>query len=859
MGPGESGSDPMTFVLRMVLRETRASWKRLTFFFVCIAIGVGAIVALRSVIQGVSAVLTAEAKTLSAADVLIRSRRPWTEEGRDIIDRTLEGTALLGQVEAIETATMARPADETKAVAKIVELLAVQAEFPLYGQVVLQGGQPYSHALLERRGALVRPELLIQLGVEVGDEIVIGDDLFSIRGVILREPGGGLGAFSFGPRVLIDYDALQQTGLTGFASRAQRQILLKVTEDVIQPLVRQLRENLRGEFVSVRSYRGGEDRITRNLLKAENYLSLTGFVVVILGGIGVWSVTRVFVQQRMRSIAIMKCLGSTTRQILTIYLVQVMLLGLGGSLLGVGLAGAALAAVPGTLTEWAAAAAGLVEISPGLTTSAVVQGVGIGILVSMLFSLVPLLEVRHIKPLLLLRWGLVRSPAGIDWVRLGAVALIGMALMVLASWQAASLEVGVYVCGGFAGIAVALHVAAAGLVRAVRPLGSAGWLPLRHAVINLSRPDSQTRAILLAVGLGTFFIIGVRALQANLLQELALELREDSPDMFLIDIQQDQVDDVRELVASRNGGQMAQFIPVLRARVVGVTGRELNVDGFEEVRRLGSLGREYTITYRNRLEANERIIAGQFWNGEPTAATEVSIEESLQRRFGIHVGDTVRFDVLGRAISAHVTSVRVVDWDDSRSGGFMFLFRPGAFDKTPHTFIVLLKGPPDVRARAGMQRNLVSRFPNVLVIDGFEILNTVRRVLDYVTLAISSVGAIVAFSGVLILVGSVAITKFQRLYEAAILKTLGATTKTIMTMLVLEYGVLGTLAGAVGSGGALVLSWVLSTYVFEIRWYVAPVQILGGIVLTALAVGVVGVGSSLDVLSKKPLGMLRAE
>ena len=849
----------MTFVLRMVAREMRASWRRLAFFFVCIAVGVGAIVALRSVIQSVRTALTAEAKTLSAADVLIRTRQPWTEEGRDIIDRTLEGTALLAQVEAIETATMARPADETKAVAKVVELLAVQAEFPLYGQVVLQGGQPYSHALLEQRGALVRPELLTQLGVEVGDEIVIADDLFSIRGVILREPGAGLGAFSLGPRVLIDYDALQQTGLMGFASRAQRRILLKVAEDAIQPLVRQLRENLRGEFVSVRSYRSAEDRITRNLLKAENYLSLIGFVVVILGGIGVWSVTRVFVQQRMRSIAIVKCLGSTTWQILTIYLLQVTLLGLGGSLLGVGLARVALAAVPDTLTERAAVAAGLVEISPGLTTSAVVQGVGVGILVSMLFSLVPLLEVRHIKPLLLLRGGLVRSPAGTDWVRLGAVALISAALVVLASWQAASLEVGLYVCGGFAGIAVALHVAAAGLVRAVRPLGSARWFPLRHAMINLSRPGSQTRAILLVVGLGTFFIIGVRALQANLLQELALELREDSPDMFLIDIQQDQVDGVRELVASQNGGQVPQLIPVLRARVVGVSGRELNVDGFEEVRRLGSLAREYTITYRDRLEANERIIAGQFWNGEPTAAAEVSIEESLQRRFGIHVGDTVRFDVLGRSISAHVTSVRVVDWDDSRSGGFMFLFRPGSFDKAPHTFIVLLKGPPDVSARARMQRDLVSRFPNVSVIDGFEILNTVRRVLDYVTLAISSVGAIVAFSGVLILVGSVAMTKFQRLYEAAILKTLGATTKTIMTMLVLEYGALGTLAGAIGSGGALVLSWVLSTYLFEIRWYVAPVQIIGGIVLTALAVGTVGVASSLDVLRKKPLGTLRAE
>ena len=849
----------MTFILRMVVREMRASWKRLVFFFVCIAVGVAAIVALRSVIQSVRTALTAEAKILTGADVLIRTRQPWTEEGRDIIDRALAGETVLAQVETIEATTMVRPADDSKIVAKVVELRAVQAGFPLYGEVALQAGQPYSHALLDELGALVRPELLTQLGVEVGDEIVIGAGLFTIRGVILTEPRGQLGAFNLGPRVLIDYDALQQTGLIGVASRAQREILLQVPEEEIQPMVQQLRQNLRGEYVRVRSYRGAEDRVTRNLLKAENYLSLIGFVVVILGGIGVWSVTRVFVQQKMRSIAILKCLGSTTRQILTTYLIQVMVLGLGGSLLGAGLARLVLVAVPDRLAEQAAAAAGLAEISLGLTTSAVVQGVGVGILVSMLFSLVPLLEVRHIKPLLLLRWGLVPSPAGIDWVRLGATALVTAALVALASWQAASLEVGLYVCGGFLGIAVVLHFAAAGLVRAVRPLSSAGWFPLRQAVKNLSRPGSQTRVILLAVGLGTFFIIGVRAVQTNLLQELALELREDSPDMFLIDIQRDQVEGVRALLTSQSRDQMPQLIPVLRARVVGVSGRELNIDGFEEVRRLGSLGREYTITYRDRLEANERIIDGQFWSEAPTATAEVSIEASLEQRFGIHVGDTVRFDVLGRAVSAQVTSVRAVDWDDSRSGGFMFLFRPGAFDDAPHTFIALLKGPVEVDARARMQRDLVAQFPNVSVIDGFEILNTVRRVLDYVTLAISIVGAIALFSGVLILIGSVAMTKFQRLYEAAILKTLGATSKTIMTMLVLEYSVLGMLAGAVGSVGALVLSWVLSTYLFEIRWYAAPVQKLGGIVLTVLAVGVVGVASSLDVLRKKPLATLRAE
>ena len=849
----------MTFILRMVARELRASWKRLAFFFVCVAVGVGAIVTLRSVIQSVRVALTSETKTLTAADVLIRTRRAWTEETRAIIAETLEAVPVLGQTESIETTTMVRPADLTKIITKVVELRGVQPDFPFYGDVVLQGGQTYSHTLLEGRGALVRPELLTQLGVQVGEDILIGDRSFTIRGVIVGEPGRRLGAFSFGPRVLIDWDALQRAGLVGFASRAERKILLKVPDEEIGPLVRQLRDNLRGQFVRARSYRSTEDRITRNLLNAENYLSLIGFVVVILGGIGVWSVTRAFIQQKITSIAILKCLGATTRQILATYGLQVILLGLGGSLLGVGLAGAALAAVPERVAAQAAVAAGLAEFSYGLTASAVVQGIGVGILVSMLFSVVPLLEVRQIKPLVLLRSGLVQPSGGIDWLRLTVMVLATAALVALAGWQAGSLAVGLYVCAGFAGTTVILHLAGAALVRAIRPLGTTVWFPLRHAVLSLGRPGNQTRVILLAVGLGTFFIIGVRAVQANLLGVLSLELREDSPDMFLIDIQRDQVDGVAEIVASQSGGQRPQFIPVLRARVTGVTGRELNVDGFDEVRRLGSLGREYTVTYRDHLEANERVIDGRFWNRAHTSDAEVSIEASLRNRFGIQIGDTVRFDVLGRPVSATVSSVRAVDWDDSRSGGFMFLFRPGTFDDAPHTFIGLLKGPPEVDARARLQRDLVSRFPNVSIIDGLEVLRTVRRVLEYVTLAISIVGGIALFSGVLILVGSVAMTKFQRLYEAAILKTLGATTKTIAAMIVLEYGVLGTLAGAIGAMGALMLSWVLSRYLFEITWHALPGQKLAGIVLTAVAVGVVGVLSSLDVLRKRPLATLRAE
>ena len=844
------------FVLRMAGRELRASWRRLAFFFVCVAVGVGAIVALRSLIQSVGVMMTAETRALTAADILITSRQPWSDEVLTIIDETLGVEPALTRTSSVETATMARPADETKTIARIVELRGVQAAFPFYGEFVLQDDLPYQHDLLRRGGALVRPELLTQLDVAVGDQIMIGDGTFEIRGIILREPGGQLGAFSFGPRVLVDYDDLQSTGLLAFATRAERQLLIRVPEARIESLVEQLQEPLRDQFVRVRSYRRTENRIARNMLRAENYLSLIGFVVVILGGIGVWSVTRVFVQQRVRSVAILKCLGSTSGQVLAIYVLQVVALGLGGSVLGVALAGGALAAIPASLAEQAAMAVGLGDLSFGLTASAVAQGVGVGVVVSLLFALGPLLEMRAIKPLALLRWGLVTSPAR-DWVQIVVVAVLTAGLIVLASWQAASWGVGFWVCGGFALVAVVLHLVGQGLVRVIQPLGVGARFALRHAVLNLVRPGNQTRVILLAVGLGSFFIIGIHAVQANLLDAFALEIRDDTPDMFLIDVQQDQVDGVSALLAEQ-GGQVPSFLPVLRARVTGVMGQRTTLESAREVRRRG-VGREYTVTYRDHLAENERVVAGAFWDRGVSDQAEVSVEESVRDRLDLEIGDAIRFDILGREILATVSSVRTVDWDDSRSGGFMFLFRPGVLEQAPHSFIAFMQGPPETVARARLQRDLVAGFPNVSVIDGLELIATIRRILDYVTLAISIVGGIALLSGVLILVGSVAMTKFQRLYETAIFKTLGATSRTIVLMLVFEYGLLGTLAGLVGSVGALVLTWGLTRFLLEINWNPAPLVNLAGLALTAIVVSVVGVTASLDVLRKKPLATLRAE
>ena len=844
----------MKFVLAMTAREMRASWKRLLFFFICLSIGVGSIVAIRSVIQSVRGVFDGEARALITADLIISSNQPFDEKSSARITQKLDSVGATGHL-SVEVATMVRAADPARTATRMVELRAVEPAFPLYGTLRLTD-QTYSYSLLQGFGVLVRPELLAQLGLQVGDELLIGTKQFTIRGVIESEPGRRLGAFSLGPRVFVSYEDLRSTGLLTFGSRASYQRLVKVPDSEFDALVASLRADLAPSFMRVRSYKATEDDIGEDFARAENYLSLVGLVIVILGGIGVSSVTRVFVAQKIKSIAILKCLGGRSRQLLAIYMTQVTALGFAGSAFGVVLAAFAIASIPSTLA--AAATPGL-NVNYALTPSAVAQGFGIGLLVATLFSLPPLLEIRDVKPSLLLRAEGGRRR--IDVVQILVIVLVLAGLVALTIWQAGSARIGSVVAIGFAATALVLHLAGVGLIKSIQPLSRSTWFPLRHAVLQLSRPGSQARIVLLAVGLGSFFIVGVRSLQENLIREFTVNLSPDLPDMFLLDVQQDQVDGMTAILRrwQQPGTPEPRLLPVLRARVVGVAGREINLENYEDVRGRGSLAREYTITYRPALERNEAVIDGTFWDATASPDGEVSIEESLRDRFRINVGDTVRFDVLGRAVEARVSSIRRVDWSDSRAGGFMFVFRPGVLDRAPHGFISFFRGPSAVADRARLQGEVVSRYPNVSVIDGQEMITTIRTVIDNVTLAVTVVGSLVMLSGLLILIGAVAMTKFRRIYEAAIFKTLGATRQMIASVLLLEYGVLGALAGTIGSIGAIALTWGISRFALEIPWSPLPLISMTGIIVSAVLVAVVGVAASWEVLQRKPLATLRAE
>ena len=841
----------MSFIFNMARRELRASWKRLLFFFLCVGVGVGSIVALRSMIQNLNRAVAGEARALMTADVQVDSTREWPADALAGMDAVAQPPLVEARTETVESPTMLRPADEAREGALMVELKGIEPPFPLYGDFRLADGRPFDHALLAGGGAVVAPLLLERLSLKIGDRVKIGEKTFEIRGVTEQEPGAG-GGFRLGPRVFVERGAVEEAGLTGFGSRARRRMLFRAGEGRMEELVARLRAGLGNNLVNVRSYRDSEERLGEQFARAENYLSLTGLVVLVLGGIGVSSVTRVFVEQKKKTIAILKCVGATGRRLTAVYLAQVVALGAAGSVLGVLLAKAALVFVGARFAESLPPHMGY-ELQAG----AVAQGLGLGLLISLLFSALPLLRIRHVKPSLLLREADSQVPRRWLDVWRWAVGLVVLAgLVFLTSWQAGSVKIGLVFLAGLGLTALLLYAAAWALVLLVRRARGLGTFSMRQAVNSLHRPGNQTRVIVMAVGLGAFLVIAVQSLQSNLLDEFDLTRRGNLPNMYLLDVQKDQVEGVRRLVAEATGGG-AELIPTLRARIVAVGGRALDLDAPDLRRERGRLGREYVVTYRPRLEYNETVIDGQFWDETPSAEAEISVEEGMRGVAGIDLGETVTFDILGRKITARVTSVRRVDWRNSRTG-FLVLFRPGALDDAPQTFIGGIDGPVTEPARARFQRALLDAYPNVSIIDVADIVRGVNRILSNITLAVSFVGGFVFLCGVLILVGSVAMTKFQRVYESAVLRTLGAKRKTLLAILVGEYGLLGLVAGLVGAAAANALSYAVARYVFDIQWAFAPAVNLAGVASTVLLVCAVGALSSLDVLTRKPLSILRS-
>jgi putative ABC transport system permease protein len=841
----------MKFILNLTAREIRSSWRRLLFFFLCIALGVGSVVALRSLIQNLTRAVGTDARALMTADLEISSTSDFSPADLERIESVIGTSNIIeDRNETIVTSSMARPSDPTNESLRIVELKGIEPPFPLVGSFTLDGGQAFDHSMLANNGAVVARILLEDLNVKVGDKIKIAEGEFTIRGSFDQEPGGSTG-FRLGARVFVEKKAFDDAGITRNASRVRRGILYRTSDNPTQ-LVADLRVAVKGTTLRVGSYRETQERLGEQFARTENYLALTGLLILVLGGVGVWNVSRAFVEQKRKTVAVLKCLGASGNKIITVYLLQILTLGLIGSGFGVVLAQGALWFVRSRF------AADLPEnMSYVVGPSTAVQGIVLGVMISVLFSMLPLLQIRNIKPRLLLHDANNTSVNRLDptkWL-IGALSLCG--LVGLAVWQAGSFMIGAFFIAGLGVTSLCLYAAAFILTKLLRRLRSFGGFSFRQGLNSLYRPGNQTRVILLAVGLGAFVVLAVQSLQTNLVREFDFTRNARLPTLFFVDIQKSQINELVVMIEQR-AGEKAETTPTVRARIAFVNGKPVDFTQREVRQQQGQIGREFAVTYRPNLDANESVIAGRWWPDEPSEIGEVSVEESMATMLGVAPGDSMTFDISGRKITVRIANIRKLDLRNTRTA-FVFVFRPGVLESAPQSYAATLLsriGPTD---RQRMQREALEKFPNVQVFDIADIITTVQKLINNFVLAISFVGSFVILSGILILIGSIALTKSQRIYENAILKTLGSRNLSLATILFAEYSILGLLSGLIGAVFAAILSFVVSHYVLDIEWTFDPVLLVSGIAVTTLLVTAVGVTASFDVLFKKPLATLRSK
>jgi Predicted ABC-type transport system involved in lysophospholipase L1 biosynthesis, permease component len=838
----------MSFIFNLTFREIRSSWRRLLFFFLCIAIGVGSVVALRSLIQNLGRAVAGDARQLLTADFEVSSTNPFSPTELSVIESVVNRSNIVeAQNEVVTTNAMARAGENFQ----FVELKGVTKGFPLVGEFVLADGELFDIKLLENRGAVVQNALLDRLNLKIGDRIRLGETEFQIRAAFYEEPGGSSG-FRLGPRVFIEKTAFDEAGLSQ-QSRARRRILFRTSADPT-PLVNELRQALKGTILTVNSYKEAQENLGEQFARTENYLALTGLLILVLGGIGVWNVARVFVEQKRKTVAVLKCLGADGNRILAVYLLQILTLGVVGSVFGVSLAQAAL-----WLIRYRFADALPETMSYTVQNSAALQGILLGFLISLIFSLLPLLQIRTIKPNLLLRDENNERLRRLDPTKWIFAAVCIAALLALAIWQAGSVRVGAAFLAGLSVTSLILYLAAAVLISLLKKTKKFSTFSIAQAVNSLYRPGNQTRVVLLAVGLGAFVVLAVQSLQNNLVREFDFSRNQKLPAIFMVDIQRSQVERVKQLAEEATGERQTP-IPTVRGRIALINGEPINFDQREVRQQQGQIGREFAVTYRDYLDENETIIAGEWWQNEPPpeGETEVSIEEGMSERLRVGVGDVITFDILGRRINATIKSVRKIDVRNSRTV-FIFVFRPGMLEKAPQTFILPITKHLPAKERAEFQRKVLDDFPNVQIFDVADIIAAVTRLIDNFVLAISFVGSFVILTGILILIGSVALTKSQRVYENAILKTLGARRVTLATILFTEYAILGLLAGFIGAVFSTALSYAVTKYILRIGWEFDFALMIFGIFATAAIVTAVGVAASFGVIFKKPLSVLRSQ
>ena len=819
-------------------------------FIACLALGVAAITGILSFSRAVEEGLRADARQILGGDVAISLLyREATPEQIDFLKTQ-------GQfVRWIDSRAMARP---TKSDGRptLVQLKAVEPAYPLYGAVELQGGGSLADALGRRDGvwgAVVEEAALKRMNLDAGDRVRVGEVTVEVRGIIAREPDRGLSAFaSLGPRLMIPFEAVAELGLVQPGSLLNWEYRLRLpagTSDVA--FINTLKSRFPDAGWRVRGLAEAAGGIRFWLDRLTQFIGLIGLASLLVGGVGVGNAISSFLAGRLRTIAIMKCLGAPERLVLSTYLIQLSALAALGVLIGL-VIGAALPFLAQSL---------IAEVLPvrarvALYAEPLAIAGAFGLLVSLMFTLMPLMRARRVPAATLMRGAVVEDAGGrLPWrdaLLIGAVAL-ALAAFTIFSADSRSIA-GWFVLGAVAAF-IAFPLLARLLMLAAAHAGKPKLAGLRLALANLHRPGAPTPIVMLSLGLGLTVLVATALIEGNLREQLTQRIPTDAPAFFFVDIQSTQMPAFEKAIAAIPGAGALDKVPSLRGRIVKLGGKPVSEVTVPSEARWAVDG-DRGVTYSATPPEGSRIVAGEWWPADYRGPQLISFDEGLAHAFGLKLGDTVTVNVLGRDIEATIASLRRIEWT-TLAINFVFVYSPGTLDKAPHTFLATVKATP--AAEDAIFKAVTDQFPNVTVVRIRDAIETVADVLGNIGLASRVIGFLSILAGVLVLAGAMLATQQRRVHEAVVMKVLGATRARIAVIFAWEFAALGlataVAALCVGTLGA----WLVVHRLMGLDWVflptVAVAVALGAMALT-LAFGLAG---TLAALRQRPLALLRNE
>ncbi len=833
---------------RFAARELRSGLKGFWIFLTCLALGTAAIAIIGSLSASIERGLNEQGQPLLGGDV------EFALVHREATDRELE--FIQGKGEVSKAATLRAMATAPEATT-LVEIKAVDGNYPLYGKVVLEGNVPLSSAISQHGpiyGIAVDPLLLDRLGVKRGDKLTIGTTEFEVGGVISVEPDRISDGFILGPRVLMSADALKATGLIQPGSLVTYRYRVKLVNSQNLNAAKELVDLAKTAFPDAgwqvrsrdRAAQGAENFVDR----LSYFMTLVGLTSLIVGGAGIANAVAAFIDRRIATIATLKCLGAPAKDVFGIYLTEIGLVAMIGIAIGVG-AGALTPVLAQTYLQniLPLPLTSQVEIIPLALTAA------LGLLVTLAFSIWPLARTHQVPASALFRHRIVQI---YNWPRWPYLVSIVSALACIAALAFVSFEnqrATAYYLGGLVISFAALLILAYAIIKLAEKSPKPKSTILRYAISNLYRPGSSAMSAILALGLGLTLFVALALTDQTISAELRAGIPEKAPAFFILDVKNDELPAFVAALKKFEGVGKIDNAPMLRGRIVRVgdiAAEKVATQGDGSWALRGDRG----LTYADSLPQNSTLIEGKWWDKDYDGPPLVSVVDEVARDIGLKIGDSITVNVLGRDVTARVANFRQVNW---RSMGinFVMVFSPNTLKSAPHSYIVTVEMEGGDEARL---LNTVARtFPSVTAVRVKDVLITVSDLLGKMLAAIRGANALTLLTGVLVLSGALAAGLSSRTYEAVVLKTYGASRAQLMGAFVIEYAILGLAAAVFGIIVGSLGSWFLAVWILEMQWsfsiVVASTTALLAMVITIAA----GLIVTWRALAAKPAPILRNE